>query len=120
MAEAMIAADMSAEQVSQFFKQCLDIPFDAKQADLSTRKMNQFQALRNAYSATVQEGTKPLSQWAALNAITRYVDHDKTTRGSDNKDEARVLSANFGSGAALKAKAVALLMPDLSKMLVAA
>lgn len=119
MAEAMIAADMSAEQVSQFFKACLDIPFDTKKEDLSTRKLNQFQALRNAYSATVQEGTKPLSQWAALNAITRYVDHDKTTRG-DNKDEARVLSANFGSGAQLKAKAVALLMPDLSRMLVAA
>lgn len=119
MAEAMVAADMSAEQVSQFFKACLDIPFDTKKEDLSTRKLNQFQALRNAYSETVREGTKPLSQWAALNAITRYVDHDKSTRG-DNKDEARVLSANFGSGAQLKAKAVALLMPDLNRLLVAA
>ncbi len=121
MAEALVAVEMTKEQVSQFFKACLDIPFDAKQDDISGKKLASFQALSNAYGATIREGTKPNSQWAALNTITRYVDHDKHVRGGDNKDEARVISANFGSGAALKAKALGLLMPDLRQpVLVAA
>ena len=112
MAEAMVAVEMSKTQVSEFFKACLDIPFDAKPDDISGRKMSAFQALSNAYGETIREGTKPNCAWAALNSITRYVDHDKTVRGGDTKEEARVLSANFGSGAALKSKAVALLLPD--------
>lgn len=123
MAEAMVMVDMAKEEVSQFFKACLDIPFDAKADAISGRKMGQFQALSNSYSATLREGTKPNCAWAALNAITRYVDHDKTVKGGDTKDEARVLSANFGSGAQLKAKAVELLLPNFSvreKVLVAA
>jgi phage/plasmid-like protein (TIGR03299 family) len=121
MAEAMVSVDMAVSQVSQFFKACLDIPFDAPQADISGRKMNQFRALSDAYKATVAEGTKAGTGWTALNAVTRYVDHDKATRGGESADEARVLSANFGSGAALKAKAVGLILPDFrAKDLVAA
>jgi phage/plasmid-like protein (TIGR03299 family) len=112
MAEAMVAVDLSRDDVSAFFKKMLDIPFDAKEKDVSGRKLSSFQALSNAYGETVREGTKPNCAWAALNAITRYVDHDKTTRGGENKQEARVLSANFGSGAAMKAKAIGLLLPD--------
>lgn len=114
MAEAMALRNMAVSEVSDFFKACLEIPFDAKQGDLSTKKQNQFTALQSAYRATVAEGTKAGTAWAALNTITRYVDHDKTVRDASGsrKDEARVLSANFGSGAALKAKAVNLLMPD--------
>lgn len=108
MGEALYANEMSAEQVSLFFKTMLDIPFDAKWADLSGKKQNQFDALRSAHKTTAQE-TKGNTAWAALNAITRYVDHDRTTRGGESEDEARVLSSQFGSGAALKARAVAYL-----------
>lgn len=113
MALAMVAVDLSKEQVSNFFKSCLDIPFDAKSDEVSGRKLNQFQALSNAYRTTVMEGTKPGTAWTALNAVTRYVDHDRSTRGGEDKVEAQFLSANFGSGDALKAKAIGLLMPDL-------
>lgn len=114
MAEAMVAVEMSAADVSAFFKQCLDIPFDAKREDISGKKMAQFQALSNSYSTTVREGTAANTQWAALNAITRYVDHEKSVKGGVSKDEARVLSANFGTGALLKAKALNILMPRLA------
>jgi phage/plasmid-like protein (TIGR03299 family) len=113
MAEGMVQIQQSAADVSNFFKAMLDIPFDAKQDDISGRKMNQFRALGDAYRETVAEGTQHGTAWTALNAITRWVDHDRSTRGGESQDEARVLSANFGSGAALKAKAVGLLMPDL-------
>ncbi len=111
MAEAMVAKDLGQNDISLFFKGLLDIPFDAKQDDISTRKMNQFRALSDAYRETVQEGTAAGTAWTALNAVTRYVDHDKATRGHANQDEARVLSANFGTGAAMKARAVELLLP---------
>lgn len=112
MAEAMVQVDMSRAAVSDFFKTCLDIPKTASRDDISGKKLNQFDSLVSAYSTTLDEGTKPNSAWAALNAITRYVDHDRSTRGGESKEEARVLSSNFGSGDALKAKAVNLLLPD--------
>lgn len=45
------------------------------------------------------------SAYAALNAVTEYVDHDARTRG-EGPDERRLLSANFGPGANLKARAL--------------
>lgn len=116
MAEGMVQIQQSQADVSAFFKAMLDIPFDAKPDDISGRKMGQFQALGAAYRETIQEGTQPGTAWASLNAITRWVDHDRSTRGGASQDEARVLSANFGSGANLKAKAVGLLMPDLRQL----
>lgn len=111
MGEAMAQVDMAAADVSRFFRALLDIPFDAGKDDISTKKMNQFESLSDAYRATVSEGTERFKVWTALNAVTRFVDHDKNTRGGESKEEARVLSAQFGSGAAMKARAVELLMP---------
>lgn len=119
LGDALAVNEMAKEETSQFFKACLDIPFDAKSADVSTRKLNQFRALNDAYRATVAEGTEANTAWAALNAITRYVDHDRSTRGGN--DESRLVSSQFGSGAGMKARAVELLLPRVKgKVLVAA
>lgn len=50
--------------------------------------------------------------WAALNAVTEYVDHYRTARGRSaaEKTDARLASAWFGSGARLKARAWELAM----------
>lgn len=112
MGDAMAETHMAKETVSKYFKRLLDIPFDAKQDDISTRKLNQFGDLNSAYRQTVQEGTEPETAWAALNAVTRYVDHDRSTRGGSDKGESRFLSSQFGSGAAMKAQAVELLTTD--------
>lgn len=109
MAEAMAAANMAVATTEAFFKGLLDIPHDAKVDDVSTKKLNQLEALAEAYKMTVQEGTPVGTKWTALNAVTRWVDHDRATRGGASEDEARMLSSQFGSGAALKAKAVAML-----------
>lgn len=110
MGEAMAQTELSIAETSNFFKAVLDIPFNAKEDEISKRKLNQFGALRQAYQETLREGTQPKTAWTALNAVTRYVDHAKTTRGGASEDEARLLSAQFGGGAALKTKAVQLLL----------
>jgi phage/plasmid-like protein (TIGR03299 family) len=105
--DAMADVEMSKEQVSSFFKRILDVPFDAKRDDISARKSNQFGALNNAYRTSVREGAADGSVWAALQALTRYVDHDRTS----GSDESRCLSSQFGSGAQLKEQAMGLLLP---------
>lgn len=113
--DALAVNEMSSAETSAFFKSCLDIPFDAKEEDCSTRKLNQFRALRDSYGATIAEGTPKNTAWAALNAITRYVDHDKATRGNGvSAEEKQFTSAQFGSGAAMKATAMQLLMPRIA------
>ena len=112
--DALAQNEMTKDEVSAFFKACLDIPLEAKQDEISTRKSNQFAALVSSYKTTKAEGAT--GAWAALNAITRYVDHDRT-----GEEEKRFLSAQFGSGAAVKAKAMTLLMPRIAdKVLIAA
>jgi phage/plasmid-like protein (TIGR03299 family) len=121
MGDAMAQVHLSKEHVSKLFRAVLDIPFDAKADDVSQRKLNQFDELRRAYRATCNEGTEPGTAWAALNAVTRYVDHDRSTRGGGSETEARFVSAQFGSGATLKEKAVAYLTDeDLLKQVSAA
>lgn len=118
MGDSLARVEMAKDETSRFFKQCLDIPFDAKSSDVSTRKLNQFQALNNSYRATVSEGTEANTAWTALNTITRYVDHDRTTRGNGvSAEEKQFTSAQFGSGAALKSKAVELLLAKMEATL---
>jgi phage/plasmid-like protein (TIGR03299 family) len=115
--DAMAQVTLTKEEVSAFFKSCLDIPLEAKQEELSTRKLNQFTSLVDALKTTKRErNTDQLDAWAALNAITRYVDHDRSSRGGDNAGVARFASSQFGSGAALKGKAWDLLMPRVRSL----
>lgn len=119
MAEAMAAIHLSQDDIAAFFRACLDIPMTATKDDISTKKANQFFALGDAYGKTLQEGTEKLTAWAAFNAVTRYADHDKTTRNGASPAEARFLSSQFGSGKALKAKAFGLILPDWNKQALA-
>lgn len=118
--DAMAQVTLTKEEVSAFFKACLDIKPEDKQEDLSTRKMNQFSALVGALSTTRRErNSNQIDVWSALNAITRYVDHERSSRNGDNADSARFASAQFGSGAALKAKAWDLLLPRVKDLIAA-
>jgi phage/plasmid-like protein (TIGR03299 family) len=113
MGDAMADQRMAKEVVSKLFKKLLEIPFDAKPDDVSSRKMNQFRDLSSAYATTVTEGAPEGTAWSALQAVTRYVDHDRSTRnGGEDEHGARFMSAQFGSGAQMKAEAVRLLTVD--------
>lgn len=115
MGDAMAQTQMAATEVASFFKDLLEIPHDAKRDDVSTRKANQLQDLGRAYDTSVREGAEQGSVWAALQAVTRYVDHDRSTRASGDtaQDQAKFLSSQFGSGAQFKGKAMEILMPRI-------
>ena len=120
--DAMGNVEFAKDQVSDFFKDMLEIDRNAKKEDISTRKQNQFADLSRAYKTSVQEGAPKDSVWAALQAITRYVDHDRSVKsGGSSEQVARFNSAQFGSGDALKGKAMGLLLPLVKdKVLLAA
>jgi phage/plasmid-like protein (TIGR03299 family) len=117
--DALALNEMGREEVSEFFKTLLDIPFDQPKDETSTRKLNQFAALNQAYRTTVTERNGDRDNaFVALQAATRYVDHDRSAKD----DGARFASANFGGGGErLKGQAMQLLMPRIKdKVLIAA
>lgn len=112
MGDAMGVTPFPEKEVREFFKDVLDIPRTELWADVSTRKQNQFNDLARAYEATVDEGTDRGTVWTALNAVTRYVDHERATQLTEGTATAsRLSSATFGSGADLKATAWNLIVP---------
>jgi len=113
MGDALAQAEMAKEEIAVFFRQMLDIPVEATTADISTRKLNQYTDMARAYQTSVQEGAEPNTPWAALQAVTRYVDHDRQTRGAETETEGRFTAAQFGSGAAFKDRAMQILMPRI-------
>lgn len=104
MGDAMVQFHMGQDKTHKFFQKCLGIE---EGKEVNTRRANQLNDMLTAYEQTVREGTEPNTAWAALNAVTRYVDHDRGTRDMGYGDmESRFYSAQFTSGAAMKAKAV--------------
>lgn len=107
MGDAMVEVHMKRNETEAFFRKLLNIEV-AEGKEINTRRANQLNDMLSAYDATVSEGTPVDTAWAALNAVTRYVDHDRGTRDTGyGETESRFFSAQFSSGAAMKAKAVA-------------
>lgn len=114
MGEALAQNNINRDAITDLFKRLADIPLDANTNDkkqVSTRKANILEALEQSYRETIEEGTPRLTQWAAFNAVTRYVDHERSTRDTDDQGEfaSRMFAANFGAGAGLKSRALELL-----------
>jgi len=110
---------MSETDVARFFADVLEIDIsklNTKNAngkdDVSTRAKNMLASLAKAYreapGATIAQGTA----WGALHAVTYYGTHEKTVRDTkgDGDDVARAASNMIGDAAALKARALQLIM----------
>lgn len=113
MADAMAQTRIAESVTRDIFKTLIigKPVTDAELKEESGRARNQVQALIDACNATLREGTQGNTAWAALNAVTRYVDHERSTRVTsaslgDSADQARLYSSLYGSGASMKAKAV--------------
>jgi phage/plasmid-like protein (TIGR03299 family) len=112
MGDAMAQTEMAKREVEVFFTSLLGIPADAKVADISTRTRNIAADLGASYRRTQRERNSERNDvWTALQAVTRYVDHDRTVRNAPNDTVGRFDSGTFGSGDAMKGKAMELLFP---------
>jgi phage/plasmid-like protein (TIGR03299 family) len=112
-AESLAMQKMSLDQTHAFLKTLVGVDANASGDDVSARTFNIVDDLMDSLSLTMAEpGTDELNAWTALNAVTRYVDHARSTKRTvegESAAEARLFAAQFGSGAQMKAKAVALL-----------
>jgi phage/plasmid-like protein (TIGR03299 family) len=112
LGDAMAQTVMTRESVQSFFATLLGVAPDAKPADISTRTKNIAQDLAASYRRTQSERNSQRDDvWTALQAVTRYVDHDRTVRNAPNDVVGRFDSGTFGSGDAMKGKAMNLLFP---------
>lgn len=110
MAEALHKIKLSAEKTHAFLGELVGVKADAEVDEISGRKRGIVADLITSLDVTLSEpGTDEFTAWTALNAVTRYVDHDRATKRTnllESPEQSRLASAQFGSGAALKATAV--------------
>src|SRR5208282_2500503 len=81
--DALATVAVTEEFNKTFFKTLLGIPLDAKKEDIATRTMNNYGALWSAFRKSADERGQNNDAFTALNAVTRYVDHEKTVQGGD-------------------------------------
>jgi phage/plasmid-like protein (TIGR03299 family) len=112
-AESLALQKMSMDQTEAFIKTLVGVDPNATGDDVSKRSFKIVEKFLQSLETTLlEDGTNDLTAWTALNAVTRYVDHERSTKCTVEKEseaEARLFAAQFGSGAQMKAKAVALL-----------
>jgi len=115
LGDAMAAQHLTDKELSNFFKLTLDIDPKATRDEMSKRASNKFDELVGAYHVgTRREGLEPRTGWAALQAVTRWADHNRSVRNGGNTSQ---IVTRFGSsvidgsggGAMLKEKAIFLL-----------
>lgn len=115
MAESLYQIKMSERDVDAFFRKLAGVK---ESDDIESKGFGKAKAiidkLKAAFDVTLNEpGTDEMTAWAALGAVTRFVDHDRSARQTiegETKNDARFASAQFGSGSVLKAQAVKMLM----------
>jgi len=92
-------------QVSAYFKSLVPDPEEGNKARAENVRNELFRLFENGKGQDIPE--IKLTTWAALNAVTEYVDHLRPTRAKTEFDRAanRLESAWFGSGSLLKQKA---------------
>ena len=116
--DALATVNVTDEFNKTFFKTLVGIdPAETDKAKIATRTLNNYESLWRAFHKSRDERDGDASAFTALNAVTRYVDHDKTVQGSDLG--ARISSATFGAGDRFKGQALSLLMPLIAEKVAA-
>lgn len=104
---AMVDRSMSPEQMKAFAE--VLVPSNAKDGKISTRAKNIRDEIDRLFSRGA--GNNGATRYDAMNAVTDYVDHQRTVSGTGNGSK-RFESAILGSGAAMKQRAYDLLSDD--------
>lgn len=109
LADALAGTRMAKATTEDFLKAIAYGPTHGKpEAEQSGQAKANLDRLFQSWAQTATE-TEGDTAWAALNAVTRFVDHDRNTRmkgGVTNVADARMASSFYGSGAVIKGDAV--------------
>lgn len=114
LAESLHKIKLGYDSTVEFFKALNGIDRSAKPEDVSTRSRNIIDTMLVDLAKTRNEpGTSDLTAWTALNTVTRFVDHSRSTKrtvAGETAGEAALFATQFGTGAAMKARAVDMLL----------
>jgi phage/plasmid-like protein (TIGR03299 family) len=112
-AKSLLDIKMTRDQTLKLLSKLVTGKEEVDDKDVSGRTKCAMGDLVDALSLTLAEpSNEGFNGWTAFNAVTRFVDHHRATkRGNDGEtaQQARLFSANFGSGASMKSQAVKLL-----------
>ena len=95
----------NARQLEAFFKQLYPDPPEGESSRVRNVRLEMMRLFEEGRGHDIPQVRH--TTWAALNAVTEYVDHFRSTRGTSHRDRVsnRLESAWFGSGARLKQRA---------------
>lgn len=104
-AQAFAGRDLLRQEAARYFEELIPSP---KEGD-PTRAQVTRETLLRLFEAGKGNDLPSVrgTLWAALNAVTEFVDHERPTRAKEGESEhlKRFQSAQFGSGAVLRARA---------------
>lgn len=107
VSEGLARKEMLSLEVDSFLDTLLNLD-NLKKDDIPTRSLNVKEDLTRLFvsgKGNAVEGIRG-TRWAMYNAVTEYIDHERTTKGDDSN---RLASSWFGSGGDLREKAFAIL-----------
>jgi len=99
---------MNTQQLHEYYNSILKIDSaEELLGDITTQKENTKNRLLNLFEKGEGHDNPNMkhSAWAAYNAVTQYIDHDKTVKNLDVDKTNKLKNIWFGSGANIKAKA---------------
>jgi phage/plasmid-like protein (TIGR03299 family) len=93
------------QQLDQYFRSLYPDPVEGSNHRARKTRTDLLHLFEHGRGQNIRETR--LTAWSAFNAVAEYVDHHRSTRGhsSHQRDNTRLKSAWFGSGARLKANA---------------
>jgi len=111
-AERMAETRMTVVEVQEYLQKLYKFQSDKTYADQHHSKIKAYETTLDLLShPTNVLGGMTGTAWAAYNAVTYYIDHERITGGgSDLRDDRRLNSTWFGSGAELRQTAYDLLV----------
>tara|TARA_R100001244_G_scaffold84701_1_gene65096 strand:+ start:64 stop:546 length:483 start_codon:yes stop_codon:yes gene_type:complete len=83
-------------------------PSSEEQGDKA--KLSRYFDRMDQWTLNFDEDTRPTSTWSALNAVTKWVDHDRTVRGEAKDPSLRTYANTLGTAAKMKDRAFAMAM----------
>ena len=112
-ADEMLNTRLTVMEVQDYLQKVYEFKPDKTYADQDHRRISAYETTLDLLAhPTNTLGGMQGTAWAAWNAVTYYVDHERVVRGTtDQRDDKRLDASWFGAGADIRQRAYDLLVP---------